>query len=84
MKMKLKLLEWFGVITAIAYSLFCGLQRGTRVPRFCFAIDVRHLDRCLGLSRRTSGYLASAVFLPDPGIHRHDALVLSGLMRRAL
>ena len=75
MKMNLKVLEWLGVVTAIAYSLFVASKCRAGIPRLCFALRFRCVDRRLGLSRRTSGYLTAAVFLCGRWIDRHGAVV---------
>jgi hypothetical protein len=45
-----KILEWFGVLTAIAYSMLVASNTGNEVLGFAVALHLRHRHRRLGVS----------------------------------
>ena len=74
--MNLKVLEWFGVVTAIAYSLFVASNVGLEFLGFVLLFVSAISIGAWAYFRRTSGHLTAAVFLRGRGIDRHVALVL--------
>ena len=74
---KKKALEWFGVATAIIYSLLVASNTGYEVLGFFFTFGVGSVYRFLGLALQTQRDPIASIFLCHSGNYWYRQVALT-------